>query len=405
VSTRLSLPIAWESEGRLREPEPLPRLYSRWLSQALGRLPPREARADCATCPMTSDDPTRHPAAAVHFVPTAKCCTYLPELPSFLVGMALLDKGLAAVGAQSIVDRIDRVIGVTPLGLIRTPVYGLIYDAVKSAGFGRVDAMCCPHYSPEQGGKCGIWEYRNSVCSTFFCKHREGSAGAAMWEAIRAYLHQLERELSVWAALELGIPPLGITKAGSERTGNLREHVLSELQSTGISDWRGHELWGPWNGRSKEYFMECGSLLKDKSWEEVTSLCGPEVQLRLNGLQDALNGIDRALPTRARVDECRVFPGPENAVWIGTYSPYDWVLVDADLWQTLSSQAGVITLLDIMEVTAARGQDLQRCRTQLQSLVNWGVLKEEPCASQAARNAEVRGSEQTRDGAEALAAI
>jgi hypothetical protein len=375
VSAHRSLPIVPGGEPVGSDAEPLPPLYGRWLAEALGHLPPREVRADCSNCPMTGINRERHPEGAIQFLPSAKCCTYLPDLPNFLVGMVLLDQSVPTVGRQTVVERIERVVGVTPLGLIRTPVYGLIYDSIKPAGFGRTEVMRCPHYLPDEGGRCGIWQYRNSMCSTFFCKHRSGPVGAALWNAIRALLYQLERELSIWSAAELHIPAAGIAKSGIERTGNVREHVLSELQGSGMLGWSGPDVWGEWQGQVGEYFMRCASLVAAQSWPEVVGICGPEVRVRLNGVLDCLREADVSLPTEVHLDECRTLPGPEGTVWIGTYSPHDWLSIDLGLWHAVSSSAGLINVARFLEEASKSGQDPDRYRSQLKDLLDWGALK------------------------------
>ena len=69
--------------------EPLPHLYARWTAELLAGPIPREERATCENCAMCAppgeeDDPQSHV-----FDPATKCCTYVPDLPNFLVGRIL----------------------------------------------------------------------------------------------------------------------------------------------------------------------------------------------------------------------------------------------------------------------------------------------------------------------------
>src|SRR5687767_8577752 len=70
------------------EVEPMPRLFEKWLSQAFKSPIPRESKAHCADCPMCGAE------AAERFNPSTKCCTYVPDLPNFLVGAILSDHAI-----------------------------------------------------------------------------------------------------------------------------------------------------------------------------------------------------------------------------------------------------------------------------------------------------------------------
>src|SRR5581483_9117563 len=107
------------------------------------------------------------PAAAglVFFDPGAKCCTYNPRLPNFLVGRILSDDDPAALrGRATVEERIRRRVAVTPLGLLHDPVQRLLYDHSKGASFGRSAALLCPHYLKDSG-QCGVWKNRESTCT------------------------------------------------------------------------------------------------------------------------------------------------------------------------------------------------------------------------------------------------
>ena len=62
-------------------------------------------------------------AGALVFAAETKCCTYVPEVPNFLVGRILDDPDPAfAPGRATVNQRIDARVSVTPLGLGRPPV-------------------------------------------------------------------------------------------------------------------------------------------------------------------------------------------------------------------------------------------------------------------------------------------
>ena len=103
-----------------------------------------------------------------------------------------------------------------------------LYDQHHKQGFGRDPDLLCPYAidrdAPE-GPRCGIWQQRNGVCSTFFCKHVKGLTGYQFWQTMRGLLGQLENALAWWAILELIDAPDRVFSAGARRAGD-RNAVL-----------------------------------------------------------------------------------------------------------------------------------------------------------------------------------
>src|SRR5690242_21120635 len=126
----------------------MPELYAGWLDDALGGQPPSEGRATCHNCAMckSGSDDSGAEAQAVFFRPDAKCCTYVPALPNFLVGRILADRSPnAARGRASIQQRMTEGVGGTPIGLAMPPEYALLYSNAEDA-FGRSHELLCPHF-------------------------------------------------------------------------------------------------------------------------------------------------------------------------------------------------------------------------------------------------------------------
>jgi hypothetical protein len=213
----------------------LPSLYAPWIDEALGGPFPEERHATCAACAMCKPTAAKAATASLTlFDPDTKCCTYVPTLPNFLVGLILNDDDPAAIaGRTSIERRIAAGIGVTPLGLQSDPRYALIYKHAGGELFGRTSGLRCPHYLPADGGQCGIWRHRNAVCTTWFCKHERGRVGQRFWDALLVLLTLVERHLGLWAANELDEPRL--SPAALLRHGTSRSHVLLESTLDGSS--------------------------------------------------------------------------------------------------------------------------------------------------------------------------
>src|SRR5436190_23566607 len=71
------------------DPGPLPPLYARWMRDLLKGAVSGEPEATCDDCAMCPSAGTAPAASTLYFNPDAKCCTYIPELPNYLVGRIL----------------------------------------------------------------------------------------------------------------------------------------------------------------------------------------------------------------------------------------------------------------------------------------------------------------------------
>jgi hypothetical protein len=215
------------------------------------------------------------------FNPGTKCCTYLPEISNYLTGQILADDDPAITkGRASIAARINAGIAVTPLGLGRHPKYALLYDNMNVQAFGRAQSLLCPHYIDEQGGLCGIWKYRNSVCSTWFCRHVRGVAGDEFWETAKYLLGAIERDLAQWCVSELEIGAQALGLLFKQRRPREPELInLDSLESQANPEMQ-RLIWGNWFGREQEFYHECARLVTALNWQGVLSVCGPQVRVR-----------------------------------------------------------------------------------------------------------------------------
>lgn len=274
------------------QPDVLPPLYARWASEFLSGAIPAETEATCSDCAMLCGTPEKAsaPAAAPFFDPYTKCCTYLPALPNFLVGRMLADDSPEFTrGRATLEARLAEGIAVTPFGIGRSAAYDLLYATSGKSFFGRDRSMRCPHYLDEGGGQCGIWRHRAAVCATWFCKYRRGAVGQRFWQTLHRLLSAVERELSSWCALELGIDS---ADAGRQRA------------------------FGDWSGRERRFFQECARLVEALHWRDVERICGPEVRTLRKVTREAFDRLrSRAIPRRLRVGSFKVIgPGQRSSI-------------------------------------------------------------------------------------------
>jgi len=249
----------------------LPPLHNAWLRALTGvHDPPSEPKATCGDCVMCAG--VERSGSHVTFSPDVKCCSYVPHLANFLVGRSLLGSG-----RDSITARITRRAGVTPLGL------GLSYadiDRIVGAQthFGRTPVVVCPHFVEETQG-CAIWQTRNAVCSTWFCKHERGAVTHRFWQAVRDLLIAAEERVSYRCLTEGGLPDEQV-RAVLDHRAEVREAVARANSGEAAdetapddesADWYAR-MWGDWAGREEDWFLRSGELVTKMADDEFVRL-------------------------------------------------------------------------------------------------------------------------------------
>jgi len=271
----------------------------------------------------------------ISFDSTTLCCTFLPELPNFLVGRILADREAgAARGRRSVEARLRKGVAVTPLGLSRPPVYGLLYRSARGA-FGRSKALHCPHHLA--GGYCGIWEHRSSICATWFCKHDRGAVGKGFWTSLNALLGAVETGLARWCMLESGLDARTLARLAVAADGPAAARPLDHHDIDGSVDPEGYaELWGERLGREREFYEECGRLVEGLEWSDVAALCGAEVRLLAEVTRHAYRELlSHELPARLGVGEFVVAGARPGASVVVSYSEIDPLSLPPELLEAL----------------------------------------------------------------------
>jgi Fe-S-cluster containining protein len=258
-----------------------------------------------------------------------KCCTYLPNLPNFLVGRVLLDEDpQAAEGRETVITRIKQGFAVTPWGLEQTHHFKLMYR--QSGGFfGRAASFRCPHLLARGG--CGIYKNRPGVCGTYYCKHTRGSIGQHFWKMLNHWYAQIEVGLGTWCATELGAPiPQQSWSPGMD--------VALELSELGapLDKSQYDRRWGKWIGKEEQFYQDAASLIQNLTWSDVKDLLGAEAEKQANIIQEAYNDlVGNSLPERARVAPFQIVGALDGKLRVVAYSVNDPLLVSRRVIEAL----------------------------------------------------------------------
>jgi len=339
---------------------------------------PAERAATCDRCAMlpSGDAPVDR---SEFFSASTKCCTYLPELANFLVGRVLTDDDLeAAAGRATVEARIDKKVGVSPLGLHRTPVYSLMYRS-SPASFGRAVSMRCPHYVVD-GGRCGVWRHRESTCATWFCKYGRGETGRAFWQRLHDTLGACEGAVRLHCLMELGLDvrtlaalhPTQAVANASARPGNLGAPDLDgEFVPAAY-----RAAWGAWEGREREFFSSCAEIANALDWPEVLALGGARLEVLVALLLDAYKKlVGDEVPARVRRRRLNVvYASPESVQVVG-YSPMDALRVPKELVDVLHCFDGRPTAAALAGISEVHGLDVEP--GVVRKLVDFGILSAE----------------------------
>ena len=336
----------------------------------------KEPRSTCESCAMC-DHGQLAPVEMGYFNPSMKCCTWHPALLNFLVGGILSDPDPALEeGRRRIREAIAARKGVTAIAMLPTARYQLLYAAGRGNGFGRATDLKCPYYSTDGGGMCTVWRYRESVCSTWFCKYENGKPGFDFWGSMKKYLSHAEASLGVLAARAID-PSLPHPRNDPNRL------TLEELQDEPPTAELYASYWGSWVGREEEFYRACYAWVRDLTPEEFAAKVDNEPTARglIGELNHRLDVIENrtVLPERlVRAADLKTRPAGKNVV-VTSYNPFDAFAVDRELFDVLAKLDGTQPLAKNLErLDKEEGVELQP--DLLQYLFTHGVV-EAPAAT------------------------
>jgi Fe-S-cluster containining protein len=208
---------------------------------------PSECGSTCDACPKVAEE---------NFHPDVRCCSYHPRIPNVLLGFALEDPATAPLIEKVIAE------GLTiPDGLQSTPMELRLSlrQAVTPRGSGVTDVVC--RFLDVENRKCGIYDYRNSVCATFFCNF-DRPDGETFWKSLETLAGQCEGALSQWAIAKMGLD----IDAYISRFDSLAAE-MPRLESLPTASWPADVLkllWGAWYGREADFFRGCAAAFRDE---------------------------------------------------------------------------------------------------------------------------------------------
>jgi len=315
---------------------PLPTLFEHWMHEVLGADVPEETEATCESCVMCDggDDAS---ALSIRFDPATKCCTYTPSIPNFLVGRILASEGdrVAQHGRRTLLERLKDP-DTNPLSVDCPRDRRILYVHRAGDEFGRSPQLRCPHYID---GACGVWQNRTANCATWYCKHTRGAGGQRAWSGMRRLLQEVEHQLSLWCAMQLGFRasalwPL-VTPEPTESSTPVPGAPLRWPP-----DWCGG--WGDWQGQEADFYLQCAAAVEPLTWAAVRDICGCTTIVLEELTRELFMPLlhPSPVPAQLTVGPFEVARVSHHALHAVTYSDYDPVEVPHDLLALLSQFDG-----------------------------------------------------------------
>lgn len=349
----------------------LPPVYQPMFDAFFDRPKIEETRATCDHCAMCSPGDSASPVAMEYFRPDTKCCTYFPQLPNYLVGAILADPSPdAEEGKRRIREQIRRRMGTTPHYLGRPRKLSLILQNY-SAGFGRAESLRCPYFDLENPEKsCTIWQHRETICMTYYCKYVGGQRGYDFWVAFKNYLGFVQRKLVKVAASAVDDTVVEPKFSGTELT-------LEDIEDLPPKDRDYAHWWGKWASREEDFYLKCHAWLEGIT-SEAFALNIDEDENGKRYLDDLIAKYEKheskLLPANlvrnGRMREAHV----GDKVVVTTYHRYDSFALDKDLYEV----CGLFKADETLEQNLARlkSEGIELAPDLIEYLFAAGVLIE-----------------------------
>lgn len=231
-----------------------PGMWRYMLPEGLLKLNlPKERFSTCMNCPKANH---------AGFLKDYKCCTYFPRVPNYSVGLAY-KRTATHVWRDLFKKRL-----ILPEGLVVTPQMWKDYLVkVGEEQFGKTRDVLCWFLDPKQGA-CGIYTYRNGVCSTFFCLHDHGQKSEGFWDELQTLASQVELALSQWVMQELGLDVESYFNRLDKHARRIKQ--LHDDKQGGWPEDVYADLWGAYYGKEWRFFDDAAALVekhRDELWE------------------------------------------------------------------------------------------------------------------------------------------
>lgn len=309
---------------------------------------PKERKVNCENCNKV------HTGG---YSPTIKCCTYFPQIPNFMLGLALKDDACR----ESVLEIIEAG-WVLPEGTIQPPIgVQLFADEYVKDRFGSSVLLRCPFLDKEHHN-CRVYAYRSAVCASFFCENEHGDPGDNYWEALQEFVRQAEIALYQWAMTEAGIDSV----LYNQRLDSLADKLpsLHKEDNGSWAKWVREYLFGDFFGKEVVFLEKCAQLVslnKENLYKIVTSQTTTMAFKYEKALENFLTEAQRR--EIAYLPETMGEPVPVGDLW------YKLQLKTRQLWDLPFNEGTVVLNPDVDITPNPQSDELEQLHKDCQTMV------------------------------------
>ncbi len=235
-------------------------------------------------------------------------------------------------------DRIKRKLG-EPYGVSSPPDLRALYESMESGNIKVNEKLRCEFYNNNGAGSCGIWYYRDAVCSMFFCKHDHGADGKDFWAKSKEYLEFAEDQLSRYAAYR--IDP------------NLYYRAEARLQDEELEQSY-EEMWGDFAGDEENFYRQCFQIISALNATDFQRIMGLEGMVLLDELEQCFRKLGPIAKANAFIlsKQTHTIDLDDQTIAVSGHSNADYLSMPRKEWVALNS----LSLKETSDVAVARIQ-------------------------------------------------
>ncbi len=240
----------------------LPGVYEKFINPEILNIEITETKATCDNCLRSRDGRFEY-----LYKPELKCCTFFPFLPNYAVG-GIIHKKLS--GANVVKHKILKNEFAIPIGLYPTLKYQYDFQTKAVTDFGNKKNLLCPYYDTINSN-CSIWEFRGTVCTTFFCRSDYGKKGIQFWDNLNEYLSYVEMALAEECLVMMDFSPRDVSDQLTFM--NQKEFTLKQETQKSLSE---KDMKMFWNGYKspEDFYLMCYSMAMGLTKKQFSEIIG-----------------------------------------------------------------------------------------------------------------------------------
>lgn len=245
-------------------------ILSQYLDRTFGCISVEEKTATCGDCLCSKDCRGDLP----FYRSDLKCCTFHPYLPNYAVGALLEAEWVAPSVKELLREKIRNREYALPMGIFVPVAYQVNFNNRNTEDFGNKEEFRCPYYDKIKQ-QCGIWKYRGSVCTSYFCASDRGPEGLQFWELLGEYLHVSEMVLAQDCIVSMGLSPESIDE--QLEYINCQTGTPEELSSNSMSIALFKHHWSDWGDDIEAFYKGCFKYVGGLSADQIGQLLYDEI--------------------------------------------------------------------------------------------------------------------------------